>query len=43
MPAAWIEYVELNATRARELKASPDANITERKEPLEAAGCRKRE
>ena len=42
MPAEWIEYVELNATRVRELKASPDTNIIERKEPLLAEGCRRR-
>jgi ferredoxin len=42
VPAAWIEFIELNASRIRNLKASPDANVTERKEPLEAEGCRKR-
>ena len=34
VPAPWGEYIELNVERARALKASGTAHITERQEPL---------
>src|SRR3954463_16788583 len=40
VPAAWVQFVELNAERAAALKASGDG-ITERQEPKEGPGCRR--
>jgi ferredoxin len=42
VPSAWTHYVELNRERALALKASGDGQITERQEPKEGPGCRKR-
>ena len=41
VPAPWEGCIELNRERVSALKTG-NANITERKSPLEAAGCGKR-
>jgi ferredoxin len=41
LPAPWSAFLELNRVRSAELKAQ-GARITERQEPLEGAGCKKR-
>lgn len=38
VPAQWQEYIELNARRAGELKAT-GGNITEKVEPKPGPGC----
>ncbi len=42
VPAKWTHYVELNASRATALIAAGTGNITERQDPLEGPGCRRR-
>jgi ferredoxin len=39
VPAAWTEYIALNAERVKVLKAN-GGNITEKQEPLLGPGCR---
>jgi ferredoxin len=41
VPAAWQEYVELNATLSAVLKER-GAPITQKKEPKEGPGCKRR-
>ena len=41
VPAKWTHYIQLNAERTAVLKAG-GRPITERKEPLEGVGCRRR-
>ena len=41
VPAAWASYVALNAERARALQGA-GGHITERQEPKEGPGCKKR-
>lgn len=41
VPAAWTAYIQLNAERARFLKAN-GGHITEKQEAKEGSGCRKR-
>jgi ferredoxin len=40
VPAQWVQYVQLNAERAAALKEG--GNITQKQEPREGPGCRKR-
>jgi ferredoxin len=42
VPSKWAHYVEFNRERVALLKAQPDTHITERREPKEGPGCRKR-
>jgi ferredoxin len=42
VPSQWTHYVELNRERALALKALGDRNITQRQEPTEGPGCKKR-
>jgi len=41
VPGIWTEFIQLNADRARVLKAS-GGHITEKQEPQAGAGCKKR-
>jgi ferredoxin len=41
VPGAWMHFVALNAERVASLKPS-GGNITEKQEPKEGAGCRRR-
>ena len=41
VPGPWAQFVQLNAERAAVLKAS-GGHITERQEPKEGPGCRRR-
>lgn len=40
VPARWVQYIELNAERCAAL--SETGHITERQEPLEGPGCKRR-
>ena len=43
VPAQWQHYTPLNAEKSAELKAaSGPAHITEKQEPKEGPGCRRR-
>jgi ferredoxin len=43
VPAQWQSYTPLNATKAAELKAAGgDAHITEKQDPKEGPGCKKK-
>jgi ferredoxin len=41
VPGRWVEYIQLNAERVSALKEN-GGNVTERQEPLEGPGCRRR-
>ena len=41
VPGPWVQFVQLNAERSAALKAS-GGRITERQEPKEGPGCRRR-
>ncbi len=41
VPAAWVQFIALNADRVVALKAG-DGHITERQQPKEGPGCRRR-
>jgi ferredoxin len=41
VPAAWVQFIQLNAERVAVLKGN-GGHITERREPTEGPGCRKR-
>jgi ferredoxin len=42
VPAQWQPFITLNADRSAALKTSGAGHITERKEPKEGPGCKKR-
>jgi ferredoxin len=41
VPANWASFVQINATKAAQLKSS-GGHITEKQDPLEGPGCKKR-
>jgi ferredoxin len=42
VPAQWVSYTELNATKSAELKASGEGHITEKQDPKEGPACKKK-
>lgn len=40
-PAQWTSYIQLNTDRSTALKAG-DGHITEKQDPLEGPGCKKK-
>ena len=42
VPAQWQSYTPLNATKSAEIKAAGTGHITEKGDPKEGPGCKKK-
>jgi ferredoxin len=42
VPAQWTQYTAMNAEKSAALKAANEGHITEKQDPKEGAGCKKK-